>query len=327
MSLREDSAVSRALSASSRIPRPGRRALRRLAAAGLVGSALTASGLVGGVTATAAGPVVVDTCTEEAPSTTFGQPIVAGPDALDAKVKQATLLVFPFQFDRADKARQQFLNTAPVPLGNVTEQDQSFSGTQLADALAPRIASLPALEDKGDTVNWHVRNLAALGCISGADVAGQPEPAPAPPPSTQPPADQPPPSQPQPDPTSQQPETTSGTSGPGTAAPDPAPLPSGKSFTPGPAKRVVPPDYAYVPGSLPPWSETRFGQAPGQNPAVGDLLPGDGKARQEQVRAAGSAKPLPADPSSRVALPVLVAAVALAGVTSALVRTWVLRRV
>lgn len=327
-----DGAPSRALSAFRNAPRPGtarRSPVRRLAAAGVVGAAVTATGLVGAVHASAAGSVVVDTCTEQAPSSEFGQPIVAAPEALDAKVKQAALLVFPLQFDRADRARQQFLGTAPVPLGSVTEQDQDFSGPELADALAGRIAELPALDGRGDAVNFHVRNLASVGCIGGAEVPGQPEPRPAPPP--EPPAEPPPAQQ---ESASGQPTSrASGSAGSvggespaETSSQEPRPAPSATSFTPGPAKRVVPPDYSYVPGSLPPWSKTRFGQAPGQNPAVGDLLAGERKTRQEQVRAAGRAESLPGNPGSRVALPVLVAAIALAGVTSALVRTWVLRR-
>lgn len=335
MSVHEADSATRTLNALRRTPRPGRRALRRLAAAGLVGTALTASGLVGGVTATAAGAVVVETCTGESGSDAFGQPIVAAPQALDAKVEQATLLVFPLQFDRADRARQQFLETAPASLGSVTEQDQSFAGTTIADALAPRIADLPALGDKGDKVNWHVRNMAALGCVSGADVAGHAKPAPAPSPSPDEPS--------QPAEQNRPPQSDSRTGGgaasgstgtsddgaqAGGTTPAPAPMPTDSGFTPPQAERVVPQDYAYVPGKLPPWSKTRFGQVPGHNPAVGDLTRGTGEeTRREQVRAAGSAEPLPANPRSRVALPVFVAAIALAGVTSALVRTWVLRRV
>lgn len=335
MSVHEAGSATRPLNALRRTPRPGRRALRRLAAAGIVGSALTASGLVGGVTATASGAVVVETCTGESTSDAFGQPIVAAPEALDAKVEQATLLVYPLQFDRADRARQQFLNTATVSLGSVTEKDQSFAGTTIADALAPRIANLPALGDKADKVNWHVRNMAALGCISGADVTGHAKPAPAPSPSPDEPSQPPAQNEPPQSDSRSGGGAASGSTGTsddgsqaGAATPAPAPMPSDSGFAPPQAERVVPQDYAYVPGKLPPWSKTRFGQVPGHSPAVGDLAQGsDKETRREQVRAAGSAEPLPANPRSRVALPVFVAAIALAGVTSALVRTWVLRRV
>lgn len=311
--------------------RPG--AFRRAAAAGVVGAAVTAVGLAGAGQAAAAEPVVVDTCTGEAASSSFDQPIVAAPEALDAKVKQATLLVFPLQFDRADRARQEFLSTAAASLGTVSEQDQNFSGTQLADALAPRVANLSALDGRGDEVNQHVRNLAALGCISGADVPGQDKPAP-PPPESHPEPEPEPTRSPEPAPeTSQEPpaprpETEQA---PQTSLAQPAPTAPLPNAAPPPAARMVPPDYSYVPGSLPPWSKTRFGQAPGMSPDVGDLLEEteraeQKRARQEQVRAAGSAEAMPTDMRNRVALPVLIAAITLAGVTSALVRTWVLRR-
>ncbi|MDR7302178.1 hypothetical protein [Haloactinomyces albus] len=326
--------------------RPG--ALRRATAAGVVGAAITAGGLAGAGQAAAADPeaadpvavdpVAVDTCTGQAASDSFGQSIVASPEALDAKVEQATLLVFPLQFDRAEQAKKEFLDAAPVSLGSVTEKDQSFSGAQLADALAPRVANLSTLDDKADEVNRHVRNLAALGCISGADVPGQDKPDPSPSPS------------PKPEPehgsesatTSAQPRTTSqkqptarsGTptsKAPADGAAAPTPL-SGTAAPPD-ARSMVPSDYAYVPGSLPPWSQTRFGRAPGLSPEVGSLLPPEPtgeepkrQTRRERIRAVGNAEALPTGKRARIALPVLLAAISLAGVTSALVRTWVLRR-
>ncbi|PRW61912.1 hypothetical protein CEP50_18295, partial [Actinopolyspora mortivallis] len=96
---------------------------------------------------------------------------------------------------------------------------------------------------------------------------------------------------------------------------------------PAPAERVDPSDYAYVPGSLPPWSDTRFGAAPGDRAETGDLLSEEERHdQQDRVREAGSAEALPSETGDRVALPVLLAAISLAGVTSALIRTWVLRR-
>ncbi|RCW47073.1 hypothetical protein DFQ14_101417 [Halopolyspora algeriensis] len=313
--------------------RPG--ALRRAAAAGVVGAAVTAGGLAGTGQAAAADPVTVDTCTEQASSDSFGQPIVASPKALDAKVQQATLLVFPLQFDRAERTKNEFLNAAPVSLGTVTDEEQTFSGAQLADALAPRISKLSTLGDRADEVNQHVRNLASLGCLTGVEVPGQDKPEPSPSPSSSPEPDRdsaPTTTSAQPRTTSQQPPASSDhpTSEPPPAGSTPTAPKSGTTAPPA-ARSMVPSDYAYIPGSLPPWSQTRFGQPPGSSPQVGDLLATSEqdsrkKTRQEQVRAAGSAEALPTDKRERVALPVLIAAIALAGATSALVRTWVLRR-
>lgn len=86
---------------------------------------------------------------------------------------------------------------------------------------------------------------------------------------------------------------------------------------------AVPPDLRYAPP----------GGTPGQAPEFG-VLGADGSAGsanpdgRPDVRNAGNADSLaaPADPNG-VQLPMLLAVVALAGVTAALVRTWVLRRV
>lgn len=312
------------------------RALRRAAAAGLVGAAATASGLVGAGTAAAAEPVVVDTCTGEASSSAFEQPVVAAPEALDAKVEQAALLVFPLNFELAADIREEFLSTDPVTLGTVTEQDQVFSGTELADALAPRIAELSTAGEHTEALTFHVRNLAAIGCLGGTDVTGHEKPAPQPPPEPTPPPEPEPVPEPEPTarpapppattPPPRQPETPTTTSTP-TEAEAGANLP----YEPEPAKRMVPPDYASVPGSPPPWSQTRFGTAPAPAPEVGDLPKKTRdqrpeKIRKQRVRAAGNAEAVPSGSSERVSPPVLIAAISLAAVTSALVRTWVLRR-
>ncbi|WP_182546458.1 hypothetical protein [Halosaccharopolyspora lacisalsi] len=93
---------------------------------------------------------------------------------------------------------------------------------------------------------------------------------------------------------------------------------------------MVPPDYAAMPGTLPPWSRTPFGAAPDQRPKVGDRLerPEEKPAekQREQVRAVGSAEALPTGASDRVAVPVLIAVVTLAAATAGLVRSWVLHR-
>jgi hypothetical protein len=89
---------------------------------------------------------------------------------------------------------------------------------------------------------------------------------------------------------------------------------------------AVAPGFAVPPGVRYPAA----GGIPGQ-PAPEYGLPGDGGSQQQSsdVRNAGNASALAAPDSSLggVQLPMLLAVMALAGVTAALVRTWVLRRV
>ncbi|MFR9730552.1 hypothetical protein ACL03H_15110 [Saccharopolyspora sp. MS10] len=305
--------------------RSKRSAVSRALAASTVGAFVTASSLLGAGAASASGSAVIDACTGTTESTEFGQSILVSPAALDAKVRQATLLVFPFGFDVADQAVQEFTAAGAISLGSVSEETQKFSGKELAQAFTPRIDGLAALRGKGTAVSQHVRNLAVLGCF-GAKVTGQdrPTPQPTPPdPTTEPVAP--------PAPRPSAPPTAPGT---GVAASSP-PAPGGGTGAP---VTVVPPGYATgapgVPGALPPWAQAQFGAVPGFAPNVGDLRAQAAAqereraelAAREEVRAAGRAEALPMGEGDRIALPVLIAAISLAGVTAALVRSWVLRR-
>jgi hypothetical protein len=78
------------------------------------------------------------------------------------------------------------------------------------------------------------------------------------------------------------------------------------------------------PGLFSPTPGAQYGSSvPGYSPQFG-ILGGDGQP--DGVQAAGHAEALAAPGGDRVALPVLLAVLALSGVTAALVRTWVLRR-
>lgn len=298
-------------------------ALRRMLTTGMVGVAVTAGTMLGAGTAAATEPVVLDACTGTNESSAFDQPILASPATLDAKVEQAMLLVHPLEFDLAKQAREEFLQSSSVQVGSVTEEKQTFSGTSLADAFAARVAALSAAGDRADEVNTHVRNLAAVGCLGGAGVSGQAKPAPPPPepaPSTR---DQPDPAPP----TGQEQRNSPAPPAPGVAQPGGS---AGYSTYGAAAPvRVLPPDYRSVPGSTPPWAQAS--QVPGLWPDVGQLhrqAEEEKRAEDEeaQVRAVGKAEALPTGAGNRVELPVLLAAISLAAVTSGLVRTWVLRR-
>ncbi|WP_020669139.1 hypothetical protein [Amycolatopsis nigrescens] len=98
---------------------------------------------------------------------------------------------------------------------------------------------------------------------------------------------------------------------------------------------IAPPrDYGNIPAAvpgvaLPPGARYPAGAPmPGQQSPEFGILGTDNTSGQADVRNAGQADALaaPASSSNTVQLPMLLAVVALAGVTAALVRTWVLRR-
>lgn len=319
----------------------------------VTGVAVTAATFLGAGTAAASEPLVTDDAigvVEAAP----GQEIELSASAMDSKVRDAVLLAIPLAFDDAKEASEQFEAQSPITLGTAEEGTNSFSGSEIADAAKPRIAELGLPEDKVEAVSSHFNNLVSIG--NSLTVRAE-EPEEEPPPSSEPrpePEPQPAP-EPEPEPAPAPPPTSE--------SPEPAPEPAAPSAEPVSAPtpsaypgygarapvRVTPPDYEYVPGSVPPWAKARHGQTPPPTPDVADLLerpaeqrqPSTGpsvadpgrmeqervtKERQQEVRAAGNAEAMPADSSNRVQLPVLIGAVSLAAVTAALVRTWVLRR-
>ncbi|TDQ05221.1 hypothetical protein [Labedaea rhizosphaerae] len=78
------------------------------------------------------------------------------------------------------------------------------------------------------------------------------------------------------------------------------------------------------PGLFSPTPGAQYGSSvPGYSPQFGIL---GGNGQPDGVEAAGHAEALDAPSGDRVAFPVLLAVLALSGVTAALVRTWVLRR-
>lgn len=126
------------------------------------------------------------------------------------------------------------------------------------------------------------------------------------------------------------PASTTGTQSPGTSTPGTSENVPGVRRTPGfkfgtGDARAPRRDYGGLPFALP--GATGAGQGgslvPGAAPEFGGL---PGTAAPEPVTNAGQADPLGGDPTREdIQLPMLLAAVALAGVASALMRTWVLR--
>ena len=298
--------------------------IRRGTAAGLVGLAITASTFLGAGTAAAADTLVVDRAlavVDAAP----GQRIALSPSALDFKVREAVLLAMPLNFGAAADATDRFKELSPIALGTADEGRTFFSGGDIADAAKPMISRIGLPDDKVDSVAWHFGTLVSLGNAVTVNAEAPEEPPPPPPPSHKPePQPAPPPERPAPAP----PESTTAAPPPQAVVPPPV-YPSSGGVAP---YRAVPGDYSYVPGSLPPWA--RYGgQVPGFTPDVGTLprpwteqQEKRQEQEQEQIRAVGKAEALPTAGGNRVALPVLLAAVSIAGLTAALVRTWVLRR-
>jgi hypothetical protein len=100
---------------------------------------------------------------------------------------------------------------------------------------------------------------------------------------------------------------------------------------PGTGTATAPPrDYGNIPAAVPGITVSPGSRYPSSAPIAGlptpEILAGD-SAGQTDVHNTGNAAALAAEPSSNtVQLPMLLAVVALAGVSAALVRTWVLRK-
>ncbi|SEG96327.1 hypothetical protein SAMN02982929_06371 [Saccharopolyspora kobensis] len=290
----------------------------RALSAGLVGLVLTASTFLGAGTAHAVDPLVVDSPLAIVKAVP-GQQVTVKPSTLDFKVREAVLLAMPLAFGRAKEAGDRFAGLSPIPLGTAPEGRTFYSGKKIAEAAAPRLAEIGLPEDKVDAVRWHFTNLVSIGnAVTVNAEAPEEEPPPPPPPAQQPPP--PPPPSP----------------APGTPAPpEPSPAllpPDPTTFVPQPggaptAMSLLPPELR---GSSLTWAQGHYGQAPGMTPNIGDLVKQteERKAREQQdeVLAAGKAEALPTEVTERVAVPVLLASIALAVATAALVRSWVLRR-
>ncbi|QIZ35168.1 hypothetical protein [Saccharopolyspora sp. ASAGF58] len=297
-------------------------ALGRTVSAGLVGLVITASTFLGAGIANAADPLLVDQ-----PLATVnavpGQQITIAPSTLDFKVREAVLLAMPLAFGPAADAAERFKELTPISLGTAPEGRTFYSGKDIAKAAAPRLAEIGLPADKVDAVTWYFTNLVSLGNALTVK-AERPE-------------EQPPPSSGQPTPGKSKPPTPepSATQPPSPTTPPPVVTTPEPTLTPSigaPAEiSVLPPSLRDLQGGSPPWGQARYGQVPGPTPNVGDLAKQaqeQQKAReqQEEIRAAGRAEALPTEVTERVAAPVLLAAISLAVVTAALVRSWVLRR-
>jgi hypothetical protein len=290
--------------------------LGRTVSAALVGLTIAASTFLGAGAAAAADTLVVDQplATVEALP---GQQIAVAPTTLDFKVREAVLLAMPLALGPADKAADRFVELAPIPLGAALEGRTRYSGADIARAAAPRLAEIGLPADKVDSVTWHFTNLVSL--VNAITVNAE-APTEEQPPSSERPAPEQPRPAPQPNPTP-----------PPLSPPPAASAPPLTLIGEAPAVvTVLPPSLRDYEGGTVPWAQARYGQVPGLVPNAGDLAKQAEEQRareaQEEIRAAGKAEALPNEVTDRVAAPVLLAAIALAVATAALVRSWVLRR-
>lgn len=295
-------------------------ALRRTATTGFAGLALA---LLSAPTANAAEPLVVGTSlaiVEAEP----GQPVAVEPKTMDLKLREAALLAMPLNLGTANEAVERFEQQSPITVGTAEVGSTTFSGADIAEAAAPRLERIGLPADKVDDVRFHFNNLVSLGNSVTVNV---PEPEPAEPPAEEQPAPPPEESSPPPESTTSEPAPAPDAGAPPARASAPSLPPSARSAPR--AMSVLPPSLRSA--SELPWSNSSYGQIPGSAPSVGDLAKQaeqqqQEQERQEEIRAAGSAEAMPGEDSEKVALPVLLAAISLAVVTAALVRSWVLRR-
>ncbi|MDA3630344.1 hypothetical protein OU415_33300 [Saccharopolyspora sp. WRP15-2] len=285
--------------------------------AGIVGLALTASTFLGAGTAQAADTLVVDKALAVVDAEA-GQPIAVAPSTLDFKVREAVLLAMPLAFGPAKDASERFAALSPIPIGTASEGSTFYSGKDIAEAAGSQLSEIGLPADKVDSVRTHFTNLVSIGNAVTVRVPKHEEPPP-PPPSSEKPAPPPDPTPDQTPPPAPSPELPP----PAPALPQPGGAPTAMS--------VLPPDLR---GSALTWAQGSYGKAPGMTPNIGDLVQQarhaqeqqQAREQQDEVRAAGKAEALPTEVTERVAVPVLLASVALAVATAALVRSWVLRR-
>ncbi|MGH3762168.1 hypothetical protein [Actinophytocola sp.] len=321
--------------------------VRGVVAAAALALGLSATGFVAGGTASAAQPIVVGDC-----STTVsgepGTPLALSPAAvLDPvlNVVRAVPLIGPGLVSQVSARVSSMGN---IPLGTLPAADTSISGGTIAAAAVPRIRSairtIPLIGGVLGQVVSGVQGVLSSGCgivVNVANTAAAPVQD-----GTKAVAD-----------TSEKVVgalvpggTAPGGGGPGAELPGGGNGPGGPGAMPRPNQppiggyqpggwslyqpglsnfgRWPMADYGSVPyaraGLFAPAPGVRYGgNVPGYTPEFG-ILGADHKG--DGVQAAGRAEALTPPEGQKIALPVLLAVLALSVVTAALVRTWVLRR-
>ncbi|WP_253777182.1 hypothetical protein [Goodfellowiella coeruleoviolacea] len=308
-------------------------------------------------------PIVVGDCASTVQGVP-GQPVALSPSAVLRPVVDVLTAVPLLGPPLAEPFRQAFTALPPIPIGAVPTGTGYITGGEIATRVTAELAKLPLLGPVLGGVVSGVRQALTAGCgvtvsvVNGvaapvqegakalAEAGQQPgggqQPGSHQPGTPTPPAPHQPPAGQAPD---QQRPGEQGQQDPGGAA---------RTDTPAQALGGVPPgdfalydpdqvgrlganfgrvplrDYSLLPfaepGEFAPSPGVRYGQVPGYAPQYG-VLDGAGSAGQDP-HAAGNATALAEPPgdSRGIALPTLLAVLALAGVTGGLVRSWVLAR-
>jgi hypothetical protein len=314
--------------------------------------AVSATGLVAGGTASASQPIVVGDCS----TTVSGEPgtqLALKPTAVLAPVLNVVRAVPILGPGLVNQVSARVSGMGNIPLGALPGSDTSISGGTIANAAVPRIKSaiqsIPLIGGVLGTIVGGVQSALASGCgivVNVVNTASAPVQD-----GTKAVADAseravaglvPGGAGSGPGGGSQgtgKPGGGAGSGGNGSGTGMPAPnspavggwLPGGWSLYPqglGDLGRWPMADYGSIPyaqaGLFSPSPGVRYGgNVPGYTPQFG-ILGTDDKA--SSVQAAGRAEALAPPEGQRIALPVLLAVLALSVVTAALVRTWVLRR-
>lgn len=306
----------------------------------------TATLLAGSGTASAAEPIVVGSCATSVQGTP-GQPVSLAPAAVLGTVTDAITAIPVLGPILVGGAKQAFAALPPIPIGAVPNGTGYITGGTIANAVTAELRKIPLL---GEIIAQVVVNAqAALTQLCGVTVTGTNAAA-----------------APVQDGAAAAAETSreiteqilpgstgNGGGSPGggtTPKPGTTPGPGGGSGTPAPNQPVTGgmsglgldlyqpglwnygrspmADYSNIPFARPglwaPSPGVRYGGGvPGYSPEFGiggDTPPDDG------VSVAGRAEAMSPPNNQRVEFPVLLAVLALSGVTAAMVRTWVLRR-
>jgi hypothetical protein len=298
-------------------------------------------------TAHAAEPIVVGSCTASVQGTP-GQPVSLAPGAVLGIVTDAVRAVPILGPPIAGAAGQAFAALPPIPIGALPNGTGYITGGTIANAVNAQLKKIPLLGPVLGTVLGTVQTQLTALCgvtVKGANAVAAPvqdgakavgdtseaivgQVVPGVPGST-----------PGGNPGGGNPGSNPGTGaggGSGTPAPNQPVTGGGLSdlglqlYQPGlwDFGRSPMADYSNIPfaraGLWAPSPGVRYGGGvPGYSPEFGII--GDTPA-DDGVSVAGRAEALSPPTSQRVEFPVLLAVLALSGVTAALVRTWVLRK-
>lgn len=302
--------------------------------------------LSGSGTANAAQPIVVGSCDATVQGTP-GQPVALAPAAVLGVVTDAVRAVPILGPPLAGTANQLFAALPPIPIGAIPNGTGYITGGTIANAVNAELAKLPLLGPVLNTVVGTVQTQLTTLCgvtVTAANTAAAPvqDGAKAVADASEAAVGQILPGAsggtggtPGGGPGSN-PGTTPGNTGGGVPAPN-QPILGGLSgvglqlYQPGlwDFGRSPMADYSNIPFARPglwaPSPGVRYGgSVPGYSPEFG--IVGDTPPADDGVSVAGRAEALTPPVSQRVEFPVLLAVLALSGVTAALVRTWVLRK-